>query len=298
MTASAAEKMQALLDSMEDLEVITPHAKIMIYGESGVGKTVEAAMLAQAITPKDKRILYVDAVEGWVSLLNHDGLTNRTSRMKYLGRSQIDSICAAIKAGNETMSKFGTIILDELSTMSKNDLDVVLRSRAAKDAGKDPDVPTQPDYLSNTERMRRTSIELLGLSVNVILVSHLREDKDQRTGVISIKPAFMPKFSETLRENCHVVAHMTADERTSEDAEGVKYVRVLQVYPTKSVVAKTRIGGFATRVKVEEFNEKVAAWLEDGATKTIEITELADDPDDELASSEESDELAGIEVEE
>lgn len=290
--------LDALLDSMEDMESASANAKIMIYGESGVGKTIAALELAQAITPADKRILYLDAVEGWVSVLNHPHLKKRTTRMRYLGRSQIDKIAEEVDKEDSPITKFGTIILDELSTMSKNDLDIVLAARAKADKGKDPDVPTQPDYLSNTERMRRTSIKLLKTSANIILVSHLREDKDQRTGVVTIKPAFMPKFSETLRENCHVVALMTADER--KDEEGVvSYLRLLQVHPTKGSVAKTRVGGLDIRVEVGDFIQALTEWMQ-GSREDQDESEVivADDPDDvEVMPTEDIDESVGIIVE-
>ena len=288
---------EALLDSMQDLENATANAKIMLYGESGVGKTVASMEIAQAITPPDKRIVYIDAVEGWVSLLNHKGLTNRTTRMKYLGRSQIDEVVKALRNGDERFAKFGTIVLDEFSTMSKNDLDIVLAARAAKDRGKDPDVPTQPDFFANTERMRRTSLNLLGLGINIILVSHLREDKDQRTGTTFIRPAFMPKFSETLRENVHVVAYMTADQQIRDEEE--IYVRALQVHPTKAIVAKSRVGGLNPSVTVPEFIEGLTEWMngdrEDQDESQVVIEE--DPIEVSVESDDDTDDSVGIVVE-
>lgn len=296
MSVTEDQILQGLLDSMQDLEDATANAKVLIYGESGVGKTVAAVQIAQEITPADKRILYLDAVEGWVSLLNHKGLTQRTTRMVYLGRSQIDSIVDQIKEGNEKFTQFGTIILDELSTMSKNDLDRVLAARSAKDKGKDPDVPTQPDFFSNTERMRRTSVGLLKLPVNIILVSHLREDKDQRTGAVFTRPAFMPKFSETLRENVHVVAYMTADERLDEESSSVQYKRHLQVHPTKVIVAKSRVGGLATQVTVPEFYTGLSEWMKGEREDQDESKVIVEDDPIEAVLSDD-DESVGIIVE-
>ena len=296
--ATEEEILQGLLDSMQDLEDATANAKILLYGESGVGKTVAAMQIAQKITPADKRILYLDAVEGWVSCLNHkaEGLTHRTTRMVYLGRSQIDSIVDQVKAGHEKFIPFGTIVLDELSTMSKNDLDRVLAARAAKDRGKDPDVPTQPDFFSNTERMRRTSVALLKLPVNIILVSHLREDKDQRTGTVFTRPAFMPKFSETLRENVHVVAYMTADERFDEAEHKVEYERYLRVHPKKTIVAKSRVGGLNPQVSVPEFKEGLLEWMNgDREDQDESKVVIEDDPVENIPTDD--DESVGIIVE-
>jgi ABC-type phosphonate transport system ATPase subunit len=62
------------------MDEVAQRMKILLYGQSGVGKTVEAMELAQRCTPDDKRILYIDTGEGWVSLLNHPQLMRRTTR--------------------------------------------------------------------------------------------------------------------------------------------------------------------------------------------------------------------------
>ena len=54
----------ALLAKRENLSEKHANAKILIYGESGVGKTVETIKIAQAITPKGKTIEFIDFLEG------------------------------------------------------------------------------------------------------------------------------------------------------------------------------------------------------------------------------------------
>src|SRR4249919_211375 len=104
----------------------------MIYGPNGVGKTVEAARLAKSICPPGKKILYVDAVEGWVALLNHsdEQLTSNVSRMVYDSISQLALLGNAIAAKVAPFDNIGVLVFDELSRMSKKDLDIVLASRS------------------------------------------------------------------------------------------------------------------------------------------------------------------------
>ena len=294
--------LQGLLDSMQDLEDASANAKVLIYGESGVGKTVAAVQVAQAIlkqkrkkNPKAK-ILYIDAVEGWVSLLNHPGLTTNVTRFVYQNHAQLMTLAQAFQADVEQVKDFEVIIFDELSTMSKKDLDAVLFARSAADKSKDPDVPTQPDFFANTERMRRLIVMFLGLqNKSIIPVSHLRNDKDDKAGYSIIRPGFMPKFSETLRENLHVVAHMTANEKPSEDGK-ILYLRQFQVHPTRLVVAKSRVGGLPTHVTVPEFITGLTEWMQgsrpDQDESAIEIL------DDSAVQVEETDDaFIGIEVE-
>src|SRR4030095_208079 len=78
---------EELLKLRESLPTLNRYFKACVYGDSGFGKTVWAMKLAQAITPDDKTIEYVDHMEGWVSLLNHKGIRDRTHRQKYTGFS-------------------------------------------------------------------------------------------------------------------------------------------------------------------------------------------------------------------
>lgn len=290
-----AELMQALLDSMQDLTDATANVKTMIYGESGVGKTVLAMDLAQHVTPDGKRILFLDTYEGWVSLLNHPNLKRRSARMKYQGLSQIDLLIQAMQA-DTPFADIGTIVVDEVSSIAKKDLDNVLATRAAKDPSKDRDVATQPDMGANTERMRRTFGDLLAMDINVILVSHIREDADARTGVKTIRPGMMPKMSVTIREQLHDVVYMIADEVRDDEGQ-VTYLRSLQVLPTRSVVAKTRVGGLELHVSPANYITAVGEWMRGDRDsldpETIEVVE-----DAEIATLEiETDEnVVGVEI--
>lgn len=290
---SADELMQALLESMQDLTDATAHVKTMIYGESGVGKTVLAMEMAQAVTPNGKRILFMDATEGWVSLLNHPHLKARTARMKYQGLSQIDLLIKAMQA-DTPFADIGTIVIDEVSTIALKDLDNVLNTRAAKDPSKDRDVATQPDMGANTERMRRTIGDLLAMDINVILVSHIREDADARTGIKTIRPGMMPKMSVTIRGQLHDVVHLTADEIRDEGGE-VGYSRTLQVLPTRGVVAKTRVGGLSIHVPTAEYITAVGEWMHgDRESLDPETIEVAEDIGTLVLETDEN--VVGVEV--
>lgn len=251
--------LEALMGKREQLSAKTPYFKGLIYGDSGAGKTVAAMKIAQAVTPPGKTIEFIDFLEGWVALLNHPGLTARANRQQYEGLSQLEYLAKFIKMGVEPFDKIGTVILDEWSSMTQTDLDVVLKSRAAKDASKDPNAPTQPDFYANTERSRRAITELMQAHVNVICVGHIREDK-LSNGVVRQGPAFMPKFSEKFRQMLHLVANLNAEEFTTEDGSP-DYRRFLQVHPTRSISAKTRIGGLPLSLSVEELIPAILEWM-------------------------------------
>lgn len=269
----------ALLAKRESLNEKHANAKILVYGESGVGKTVETMKIAQAITPKGKTIEFIDFLEGWVSLLNHEGLTERTSRQQFEGLSQLEYLGKAIIAKVPPFDKVGTVIVDELSAMSKSDLDVVLKSRAAKDASKDPSVPTQPDFYSNTERTRRSITTLLSADVNVLVVAHTREDK-LNNGRVMTRPAFMPAFSELFRQMMHLVTCLSATEFTDPEDGSTDFRRTFQVHPTQSVSAKTRIGGLPVNVTSDVLIAAIIEWMKGKRpTENIEVEVIHPDTD-------------------
>lgn len=284
--------LEALEASLTDLDAEVAAGKVLIYGPSGVGKTVLAFELAQAITPPDKSIIYVDAVEGWVSLQNHPELKKRVRRLSYEGVTQLQTLALAAKHQAGSFANVGTMIFDEYSTMTKKDLAGVVEARAAANSDKDPDVPAQPDYLANTRRMEKAIYAILAVdNVNVILVSHVRYDK-LPSGSNYESPQFSDKLQATIKEVCHVVAHMSADDRLNPETNEVTYARYLQVHPSKKISAKSRVGGLPIRVGPQTFVSKFTEWLNHGRPEVAEVTDevtLADE-------KETVEEFAGFEI--
>lgn len=285
--------LEELNKSIVDLNSERPTAKIMIYGESGVGKTVAALEIAQKIRPTGTKILYVDAVEGWVSLLNHPGLTNDVQRMVYQGISQLDAAEQAMREGLAPFDNIGVLVTDELSTIAKFDLDNVLKGRSKNDPSKDPDVPTQPDFFANTERMRRACMKMFRLPIHQIHLAHMRDDKDDKQKV-TIRPDFMPKLSKSIREGLSVMAYMQANERTKSDGT-VEYVRSLQTHPTTRVTAKSRIGGLGIHCTVSEFISVTQRWLQ-GNVETVEVQDIVEDTSSSLVRETDDPTSVAIEV--
>lgn len=263
---------------MESLTDSQPNFKGLIYGVSGVGKTVAAIQIAQEITPPDKTIQYIDTAQGWVSLMNHRELiTDRVKRMKYINLMQIEALVRAMKLGEEEFAQIGTVVFDESTSAADTALDEVLKYRASQDRAKDPDTPTQPDYNTTTNRVRKTFNELLTLEgVNVIFVAHARKDKDNRN-VEVVSPSFLPKLGQKIKQPLHLIAHLSGNEIDQ------KYVRIFQVHPTRTIDAKCRIGGLPPQVEYPLLITQLKGWLV-GNVKTEQETELAADHDPEVSS--------------
>lgn len=270
--------LNALLDTVTPLIETEAYAKVLIYGESGTGKTVLGTNFGE-------KVILVDSSNGWVSLKNHPDVMKNVQRIEYKGLSQLDALSDAIVEGKLECE---TLVIDEISSIAVMDLDTVLKARSAKDASKDPNVPTQPDFFANTERVRRVVAKLLTLPCNVVLIAHVREDKDERTGKVMTRPAFTPKTRQTIVQQCHLVGYLTANE-IKKDEDDTEYHRRLQVQPTATITAKTRIGGLPTVIDAPNLNTIFADWKK-GIVVEETSTEVIPETDGPVVESDETSE--------
>lgn len=258
--ALSPKMLEALKSTMVGVDDIDVFFTGLFYGPSGGGKTVLAGSVAQKITPPDKRILWIDTSEGWVSLKNHPGLTDRVQRMKYAGLSQFSLLVDAILEDAEGFNDFGTIVFDEFSTSGRRDIHTVM------DADKlgEFDTPEFKHYNAATRRLEKAAFRLMELRTthNLIFLAHMSNDEDKITMIRTKRPSMMAKFSETLKENMHIVGLVEAD--ISGQKENLTYTRTIQVQPSKMVVAKTRIGGLSIKNSHPKFVERIAEWKNEG----------------------------------
>jgi len=258
---------EEFLNLREPLSNLHPYFKACVYGDSGFGKTVWAMQLAQAITPEGKTIEYIDHMEGWVSLSNHKGLRDRAHRQKYAGFSQVEFLADVIGKQVGPFADVGTVILDEFSSMTYNDLDILVK------VGK-KDTPEWPEYYAGQERARRCLERLLKQNINVICVAHIREDK-LSSGLIVTRPKFVPGFNEIFRQLMHLVTHLSAEEFVQEDGTA-DYRRNFQVHPTKRVNAKTRVGGLPVNVEGDVLIKAIQEWMVGEREEEVNDIEIPD----------------------
>lgn len=269
--------------------------KWLLYGKSGVGKTVEAMELAQRIAPPETAILFVDTGEGWVSLENHPQLKKRTDRMLYTGLSQFEILVDAIKEGVDGFDKYSVIVFDEFSTSTKKFLHVVLN---ATDVNYMTGSPEYKHWGILSRNVDRTIWKLLELKEthNLIFIAHEKAKEDQRTKINITGPSFMESVEAVVKENVHVVARMTADVENKNKTGKPIYKRELQVHPTKMVVAKSRVGGLDILVPPGKFNDRVIEWMNSGElVDEQEVVELESEKEVAGDFSDQT-EFVGIEV--
>jgi len=275
--------LDALLDGMFPMEESTKYFKCLIYGDPGSGKTVLGGAIGD-------RVLHIEAdPDGWQSLFNHPELVDnhRMKRMKYQGVSQLETLATALTEGIKEVTQFDTILVDTGSNIANLDLDVVTKKRIQK-KGKDAQNQIKFDfdedmwaaYKENAHRVRMAFLQLFLCDINIVVTAHAREITLKNQGVeqtTKIVPDFSPKILASINGLSSLIAYHTAKGGGVDTDGSVKYTRKIQVHPTNTIIAKSRIGGLKTVVDVPYVNslrEIVEKWQNAGGTlKTHEEAE-------------------------
>lgn len=262
--------LEALNDSFLDSTSLT--YKGIIYGDPGVGKTVLGATIG-------KRVLFVVAdPDGYQSLINHPelGLGTRIKPIEYKGISQLEYIADAILEGAKGFSEFDTINVDTLSHVSGLDLDLVTKVNIKKkgyQGGEESLEKMKFDYErdmfgvynQNSLRIKSVIHKLFSANVNVVCTAHTYQRKIRATNTERTEPLFPPAVLAAINANVSMLAYMTANEAGLDSDGTVKYHRQIQYHPTRTIMAKTRIGGLPITEDDPILTTIVEEWLKRGA---------------------------------
>jgi phage nucleotide-binding protein len=190
----------------------------MIYGEPGVGKTTLAA---GAPSP-----FIIDVERGSKTLRNRD-----VDVLEFVSVEQVEATINYLKVGNDAFDKYETIVFDSLSEMQRRLLDAQL-TRLSKETGV-PQYKADWDIWGvNTQRLRSLMSAFRDIDKHLIVTAQAKQDKDDTTGIIGWRPDLTPKLAATVAGLFDIVGYL----RINSQGE-----RILQVQPSKTVLAKTRI---------------------------------------------------------
>lgn len=222
-----------------NFRTVPPQFSGMFYGDNGSGKTKLALEVAIAITPNDKKILFVDTSSGWETAINHpelaDRLDNRLSILPFEGEDQMNTLGEALKYNYGGFGdSFGCVLLDESTSMAQQYLDVVTYGRAAKKKELQEDKSDWDDYNIAGNKWRKTCYLFHSApGIHIIHLGHVRSDKVR--GVDKVSPAYQPKVGNALQRDLKMIGYCSVER------EGDKPVRTVQVVEDKFATAKTRL---------------------------------------------------------
>jgi phage nucleotide-binding protein len=199
-------------------EITTSKLKVMIYGEPGVGKTHWAA--------SSPRCLLIDVERGARTLIGKN-----VDVLEYVNIEQIEATIRLAKEGNTAFDKYDTFAFDSLSEMQRRLLDAQLL-RIGKETGTPIYKADWDVWGVNTQRLRSLMSAFRDIDKNLIVTAQAKQEKDDSTGIIRWRPDLTPKLAATVAGLFDVVGYL----RINSQGE-----RILQVQPSKTVLAKTRI---------------------------------------------------------
>lgn len=194
-----------------DLTGATEYKNMMVYGGSGVGKTVLAGT-----TPG--RLLFLAGEPGYIS----------AARLGAKGTARVipdtaTAVAAARWLEDGNASKFDWIVADGLGTMQNK----FLLSYAAEAFDANPakrahrNLPDKPDYFNAQNFIKQWVAQLIDLPCNVLFTAHAMFPEDKETGEQLVYPAIQGKGYEVSNYVCgllHAVGYMSP--RIKRDAEG------------------------------------------------------------------------------
>lgn len=218
----------ALMARMTPFEARTKWLKAHIYGPPGVGKTVFACGIP-------KTLLVAVEAAGPDSLANHPDIKDNVTVLEFKSVKQVELLIQKFKEGK--LDQFDSIVIDSFSEFQKRDLDDVVRKAASMDSARNKYLPIGPDYNMNTEHMRQILSDLADLPKHIILISHVKEEKDESTGRVLLRPNLTPKLAGSVAGMVSLTGYL------STQINGGNVTRTLQVQPSNTISAKTRIGG-------------------------------------------------------
>jgi phage nucleotide-binding protein len=200
-------------------ETANPYRKVLIYGEPGCGKTTFCGSAPNT--------LLIDVEKGSITLTG-----SNTDVMEYVSFAQVDKLVDFLVAGDAAFSKYETIAFDSLSEMQRRVLDSQLDT-TSKTTGTKTYKASWDHYGPNTQMLRELMSRFRDIpDKNLIVTAQSKMDKDETTGIAFIRPDLTPKLSATITAMFDVVAYMKINSKGE---------RIVQVQPSKNVVAKTRI---------------------------------------------------------
>lgn len=213
----------------------TAGLNILIYGDSGVGKTILAGS-ADAVAEMSP-VLVID-IEGGTESLKHSYPGVDVVRVETW--DQMQAVYNELHAGK---SGYKTVILDSLTEIQKFNMYYIMERAAKKNPNQDTDVPSMREWGINLEQCRKLVRAFRDLPMNAIFTALAKDDRNDRTGITTTKPSLSGKLAGEVAAFVDVVGYYYVRQAVDpNDKEKVTYHRRLLTATTEQFIAKDRSG--------------------------------------------------------
>lgn len=220
--------------------------KLFLYGEPGSGKTVFCCGAP--------RPLLVDCENGRRSLLNHPELAG-VPVVKANTYKEAEAVIAAASAGDSFFDDIDTIIIDTITRLQQKQLVEELKAAVEKNSSRHPFLPSQNEYNINNRMMERFVLSLIErTNKNIIIVGHVKEDKDDEGQTVLTRPNTSPGVVGTLTSLMDGVFYMSSNTLSTGET-----TRKLRVLPSAKLKAKNRLGSLPVELINPTFKQVLDA---------------------------------------
>lgn len=226
--------MVELPSNIVDLQDEDEYVNLLVYADSGVGKTVFGGSDDDVlfVAPEDNGTISAKRLGSTAKKWQIHGWTDIQASYKWLSSLEV--------------IPFNWIVLDSLTEMQQMCMRHILEEGVRLNPSRDPDVPQLQDWIPYFEKVRRMVKAFTNLPVNCLFTA-LQQDEEDEDGNKVVLPMMQGKGTQYAKQ---VASWMTsfgqmriAKRRAGQNADGTdkwEEVRVITWKNTKTVMAKDR----------------------------------------------------------
>jgi hypothetical protein len=228
---------------------LSQNQNFLVYGDSGTGKT--------RFTATAPKILMLD-----VNDKGHDSVRRDINpdfiQVEYW--REINDIYWFLQEGDHDYESVG---IDTVSNLQNICMDFVMGDEVARDASRDPDMPSRQAWGKVGKLMRTQIINYRNLPINTIFVAQLRakqtgDDEDEESEIV-YGPEVSPSIEKTLKAAVGTIGYLTKREvviRNKKTKQARKEVRRrLLLGDSERYISKDRNGMFPEHIDAPDLAE-------------------------------------------
>lgn len=215
-----------------------PSLNILIYGDSGTGKTTLAGSADDV--PEMRSVIVVDLEGGTESLRSKYPNVDTVRAQSW---KEMQAVYNDLHRGGHG---YNTVVVDSLTECQKFNMYTIMKELVDRktDEGKDvdPDIPSVREWGKNIEQMRKFVRAMRDLPIHTIFTCLEQEKKDEKTGAVKVKPLLSGKLADEVAAFLDVVMYYYVKEVPAQDGGEMELKRVLLTRKTAKHTAKDRSG--------------------------------------------------------
>jgi hypothetical protein len=206
-------------------------SNMLIYGDSGVGKTVLACSAAGV--PYMNPVIMVDMEGGTLSAKNR---FPDVDLVRATSMAELQMVYNELRGGG---TGYKTVIIDSLTEAQKFSMNDIMKGVVAADEDRDPDIPSMREYGKNLEQTRRLVRAFRDLPLHTIMTCLEDYSKDEITKKTNFMPLLTGKAQKEIPAFFDFVLRLYVVPDPDNEGE---ILRLIQSRATEKVQAKDRSG--------------------------------------------------------